>query len=311
MKQNIIDLAKLCGADIVGVAPAERFQKDDPIFKIFPRTKSVICLAFRILRGACRGIEEGSTYYQYTTMGVLNLEETVMPTALLRVSMLIEENGFIATPQRLHQQIMAQEDDTNPEVSYDAIYRGKTQETQMNFLDAAVKCGVGEKGLHGALLTDEFGPLVRYCFILTDAVIEPDEQKESHLCDKCKKCVHACHGNAIDGNGNIDNWRCAVYYSGANGTKNPFMSLDAFGEFEDRLDIIAGEAEISPEKARKILNSIYFYPPVSHSYKSSICGRACDMACYIHLEEKGVLTKKFNTPFRKREEWKFDLESFK
>ena len=36
-----------------------------------------------------------------------------------------------------------------------------------------------------------------------------------------------------------------------------------------------------------------------------------DMACYSHLEEKGVLTKKFKTPFRKREDWKFDLESFK
>jgi hypothetical protein len=34
------------------------------------------------------------------------------------------------------------------------------------------------------------------------------------------------------------------------------------------------------------------------------------MACYSHLEEKGVLTKKFKTPFRKREEWKFDLSSF-
>ena len=30
-----------------------------------------------------------------------------------------------------------------------------------------------------------------------------------------------------------------------------------------------------------------------------------------HLEEKGVLTKKFKTPFRKREEWKFPLEDWK
>ncbi len=311
MKSKITELAKLCGADIVGFACAKSFSKQDPIFSIMPRTKTVIGLAFRVLRGAYRGVEEGTTYYQYTTMGVENMEETILPMALLRVSMMLEENGFVAMPQRRHQQIMAQEDSTNPEVAYDAVYRGKTQETQMDFLDAALKCGLGEKGLHGALLTDEFGPMVRYCFILTDAEIEADTQKKPHLCDKCGKCIAACPGGALSEKGELDRWRCAVYYNGANGTKNPFMPSDAFSDFEDRLEIIAGEAQISPEKARKILDNIYFYPPAQHAYQSSICGRACDVACYIHLEEKGVLTKKFKTPFRKREEWKFDIESFK
>ena len=34
------------------------------------------------------------------------------------------------------------------------------------------------------------------------------------------------------------------------------------------------------------------------------------VACYIYLEEKGVLTKNFRTPFRKREPWHFDLTDF-
>ena len=45
-------------------------------------------------------LEEGTTYYQYTTMGVECLEETVMPMALMRVSNLIEKEGYIALPQR-------------------------------------------------------------------------------------------------------------------------------------------------------------------------------------------------------------------
>ena len=77
MKNKIIELAKKCSADIVGFASADRFEKDDAIFKILPETKTVIALAFRVLRGAYRGIEEGSTYYQYTTMGVENMEETI------------------------------------------------------------------------------------------------------------------------------------------------------------------------------------------------------------------------------------------
>ena len=310
MRDTIIKIAKENGADIVGFAPAERFSKDNPIFKIMPETKTVIGLAFRILRGIYRGIEEGSTYYQYTTMAVENMEETIMPMAQLKVAMMLEENGFLALPQRRHQQIMAEDNSTNPEVAYDAVYRSRKSEVQIDFLDTALKCGLGEKGLDNSLLTDEFGPMVRYCFILTDAEIEPTKEVSPHLCDKCGKCIKACPGGAIDENGNVNPWQCAVYYNGANGTKNPFMPPDAFIGFDNRLEIIAGEAKVTPETARKILDNIYFYPPAQHAYQCSICGRACDVECYVHLEEKGVLKKKFKTPFRKREEWSFDVKDF-
>lgn len=311
MKQEIIKIAKANLADIIGFARAESFDKDDPIFKIYPQTKTVIALAFRVLRGIYRGTEEGTTYYQYTTMAVENMEETIMPMAQLKVANFIESKGYTAVPQRRHQQIMAEENSTNPEVAYDAVYRNKTAENQMDFADAAVKCGIGEKGLSGAVLTDDFGPMVRYCFILTDAEIEPDEIKEAHLCDKCGKCIKACPGKAISEDGILDPWQCAVYYNGANGTKNPFMPSDAFADFDNRLEIIAGEAKVTPETAKKILDNIFFYPPAQHAYQCSICGRACDTACYMHLEEKGVLNKKFNRPFRTREEWKFGIEDFK
>ena len=94
MRNKIIELAKSTGADLVGFAPASRFDKEDEIFKIFPDTKTVIGFGFRVLRGSYRGIEEGTTYYQYSTMGVENLEETVMPMALLKVSGAIEDAGF-------------------------------------------------------------------------------------------------------------------------------------------------------------------------------------------------------------------------
>ena len=311
LREKIIEIAKANGADIVGFAPAERFDKDDAIFKIFPETQTVIGLAFRVLRGIYRGIEEGSTYYQYTTMGVENMEETIMPMAQMKVSMMMEQEGFMALPQRRHQQIMAEENSTNPEVAYDAVYRNRTAEIQMNFLDAALKCGLGEKGFHNALLTDEFGPMVRYCFILTDAKLEGSEIVVPHLCDNCGECKKGCPGKAIAEDGKVDPWQCAVYYNGANGTKNPFMSPEAFDGMDNRLEIIAGEAKVTPETAKKILDKIYFYPPAQHAYQCSICGRACDVACYVHLEEKGVLTKKFNTPFRKRETWSFDIEDFK
>ena len=311
LKSEFVELAKDCGADLVGVAPASRFAADDPIRTIFPGVKSVIGVAFRILRGTYRGTEEGTTFYQYTTMAVENMEETVMPIALLRLANLLESKGFVAAPQRRNQTIMQEDDGTNPEVAYDAIFHGRKAENRMNFEDAAVKCGLGELGFHGVLLTDDFGPFVRYVFLLTDAELEPDPIIEPHLCDKCGECARGCPGRAIDSEtGKRDDWRCAAYYNGANGTKNPFMPPDAFSDFPDRLKIIAGEAEIDEAKAKRIIDNIWFYPPAQHSYPCSICGRACDTACYCHLEKKGVLKRKFNRPFRAREEWKFPLSDF-
>ena len=311
MENKIVEIAKANGADLVGFAPAGRFAENDPIFQIFPGTKTVIGLAFRILRGIYRGVEEGSTYYQYTTMAVENMEETVMPMAQLQVAMALEAEGFLALPQRRHQQIMGQENDTNPEVAYDAVYRGRTAEVQMDFLSAAIACGLGEKGLHGGLLTEPFGPMVRYSFILTDAELTPTQVQQPHLCDKCGKCVKACPGKAISEDGTVDNWQCSVYYNGANGLKNPFMPPDALADMEDRLAIIAGEAQVTPEKAREILDKLYFYPPAQHAYQCSICGKACYVECYVHLEEQGLLTKKFKTPFRKRTPWEFSIDDYK
>jgi len=306
MKNKIIEIAKKYDADFVGFAPASRFDKDDNIFKIFPKTKTVITLGFRVLRGIYKGVEEGTTFYQYTTMGVETLEETVMPLAMLGVCNILEDEDFFAIPQKNNQLIMEDENNTNPEMDYTDIFRGVKKEVQVNFKDVAVKCGIGEMGFHGAVLTDEFGPFQRFCCILTDAEIEPDDVKEPHLCDGCKECVKACHGNAIDENGKTDSWRCAVYYNGANRHKNPFMPPEAFSDFKNRKEIMDGVAKFDLEGAKEILDNIYFYPPAKQSYRTSICGRACDRACYIHLEKKNVLTKKYAMPLRNGDDWYLD-----
>ena len=310
MRNKIIECAKRFDADIVGFAPASRFSKDDAVFKIFPEVKTVIGLGFRVLRGIYRGVEEGTTYYQYTTMGVENLEETVMPLALINVANLIEEEGFEAIPQRKNQLIMNSENETNPEMDYTDIVRGVKAENQLDFLNCAVMCGLGERSMIDSLLTPEYGPFIRYCFILTDAELEETELCQAGLCDKCGECIKACPGKAINDDGKTDSWRCAVYYNGANGSKNPFMPPEAFIDFDNRLDIINGKAEFDSEEAKDILDNIFFYPPAKHFYRTCICGRACDRACYIHLEEKGVLTKSFKKKFRNGEDWKLSTKQF-
>ena len=89
-----------------------------------------------------------------------------------------------------------------------------------------------------------------------------------------------------------------------------FFTADRRNEIPYAMEIIKGSAEFDTEEAKNILDSIYFYPPAKHFYRTSICGRACDRACYIHLEEKGVLTRKFNKKFRQNEDWKLSTKQF-
>ncbi len=108
----------------------------------------------------------------------------------------------------------------------------------------------------------------------------------------------------------VDVWQCAVYYNSASGTRNPFMPPDAYPDLENRMDVIGGTAKLTRDAAETVLRETQFYPPAQHAFRCSICGRACDMACYSHLEEKGLLSRKYRTPFRKREDWEFPLTDF-
>ena len=307
LTKAVIERAKAFDADLIAIGSAKRFR-DTCATQICPGLKSVICIAFRVLRGSHRGIEEGTTYYQYTTTGVETIEEVLMPQTLLRVSALLEDEGYLAIPQKRHQTIHPDPRGTHPEMLHGDIYRGSTIEKMLDFEQAATLCGLGELGKNGTVLTKQFGPFQRYAFILTTAELEETPLANYGLCDGCDKCIHACPGHALAADGQRSDWQCAVYYKGANRSKNPFMPENAYEEFAQRQAIMDGTAVFEgPEDAVPVLEQTLFYPPIKHSYVSSVCGRACDTACYIHLEEQGKLTKTFKRNFRIRPEWKLDV----
>ena len=127
LKNKLIEALKKSAADIVCCAGIDRIS-DPAVKKLFPEAETVICVAFRQLRGTRRGVEEGTVFYQYST-GVETLEEVMIPGALLRGCAVLEEAGFEALPQRRILLVTNDENETNFEVDHTEVFRGKKEET--------------------------------------------------------------------------------------------------------------------------------------------------------------------------------------
>jgi ferredoxin len=61
----------------------------------------------------------------------------------------------------------------------------------------AATAGLGTLGLHGMLLTPEFGPRQRFSFLLTTAELESTPYQGPDLCLQCAKCVASCPVQAL------------------------------------------------------------------------------------------------------------------
>ncbi len=66
----------------------------------------------------------------------------------------------------------------------------------------ALKAGLGEYGRHGLVITEEFGPRVRFGKIFTDLPLAHDRPKRfgvREFCEVCRACTEACPAKAIPG----------------------------------------------------------------------------------------------------------------
>ena len=189
------ELARACGADLVGIAPIERFAALPPETNprsIAPECRSVIVLGRRILRGSLRGVEEGTNFGStYNTFGYTWLEDNFLAQTTYDLTIRLEEQGIEAVPLFGY---------TRDGMAMGApVAPGKPAPNVIVDLEfAAQAAGLAEIGLGGFLLTPEFGTRQRFATILVDAEIEPDAIRDKSLCGNCAACIEACPLGAYD-----------------------------------------------------------------------------------------------------------------
>ncbi len=70
--------------------------------------------------------------------------------------------------------------------------------------------GLGFRGLNTCLINEKYGTYFFIGYIVTDIELIPDKPIKKE-CLKCRKCVNACPGHAIDGSFHINAGKCVSY----------------------------------------------------------------------------------------------------
>ncbi len=331
--EQVKQFALEAGADLVGIGSMDRFEGApkwlDPRY-IFPEARCIIGLAFRIPRCYLRGIEEGTHFYQYPALGYANINEVYAPIVLRELSCFLEDHGYEAVPIR-NMGGNAPVSDMTGDPEEPAEYGRRRPYSRpvregwpapdvfLHFRIAAFICGLGEIGWSKVFLTPDFGPLQRFAFLLTDAPLEPDPLYDGpSLCDRCMACVEECPVDAISRDeavrvqvagrtlewGRLDEWQCFWGYVSGVANANPFLPPDAFCDMPCGEWILAGTARLSPPEVLEVQRRAVRYYPHAAGYLPATCGgRGCLRACYVHLERRGILRRRFKAPFRRRRPW--------
>ncbi len=272
---EIKTLARQFGADLIGVADILRFTAVSPEenpAQIFPECKSVIVLGRRILRGAIRGVEEGTNFDStYTMFGFRWLEDNFLSKTTYDLTCAIESAGFEAVP------LFGYTRDGMP--TGQAVAPGKPVPNVIVNIDfAAQAAGLGEVGLGGFFITPEYGTRQRFAVILTDAELEPDPISRKSVCGDCGVCAQVCPFGAID-----------LGHTVTTGVPGHTMEV----------------ATIDYAKCRSCPNGAMMAS--GHGSRPDRNAAVCARACIVQLETHDKLKQRFANPFRKREPWALDI----
>lgn len=76
---------------------------------------------------------------------------------------------------------------------------------------AAVRAGLGVRGLNGLVITREYGPRVRFGAVYTAAALTPDSPLSDYYCTSCTICWGACPDRALGPQG-LERARCRAEF---------------------------------------------------------------------------------------------------
>ncbi|MCC6533139.1 MAG: epoxyqueuosine reductase [Burkholderiales bacterium] len=210
--------ARKLGADLVGIAPVERWD-DPPPFdaaavhvyphsgyrpaELLPRARAVIVVAVRYLDGLMAHLTTGArTTSLQNNFGYIHLNRRLHQITY-ELAHRLEDGGHAALP--LGYNIGSRWDtrrDTEPG------FRGAAYGL-FSMKRAAVLAGIGRSARNGLVATAQYGTRVRLGAVITTAALDGDPMLAGSACPPhCKICVRVCPSDALERERPVDHLRC-------------------------------------------------------------------------------------------------------
>lgn len=272
--KSLKQTAKEFLVDDVGIAPIERFDVLPPEKNpksIFPECQSVIVLSKRILRGALRGVEEGTNFNStYSFFGANLLENDFLAMVTYDLTCWIESQGYEAVP------LFGYANDADMAFGVPVAPGKPVPNVVVDQNFAAQAAGVAAIGKGGFSLSPEYGPRQRFAMILTDCKLEADPVIKNTTCDGCNACIVGCPLGAYKKN---------TVKLGVSGSECEVAELDL-----TVCKVCQNGAQVQGGRGGAV----------------DRLAASCARACIVRLEKDKLCGNKFKNEFRKREPWALD-----
>jgi len=209
-KSRIVARAKELGFDLVGIASAQPFIKEERIFKdrrdrkylerwhYDDRTIETHCRPSLSLRDARSIVCTATSYYSDVTPH--DPQASGLKGAISNYAWGQDYHKVIGRRLKELADFIACE--FPGALCLPCVDTGPLMDRA-----AAVRAGIGWFGKSGNVLTKEFGSYVFLAELITTLDLEPDEPLQTN-CGQCVECIVDCPTGAIGPNGEIDARRC-------------------------------------------------------------------------------------------------------
>lgn len=277
LKQWCLD----AGADDVGFVGINRSELGDEraeILRVFPDTKSLICIVSRMNVDSVRSPARNIANHEFHETG-----DEINDTAR-RIVAKLSENGIRAV---------------NPPMAFPMEmdrFPGKMWAVSLKPL--AVAAGLGQMGLHRNVIHPKFGNFIVLGVVLCDAeVFDEGFPIDYNPCVSCKLCVAACPVGAISPDGGFNFSSCYTH------NYREFMSgfTDWVENIGDSKSAQQYRSKVTDSESASMWQSLAFGPNYKAAYCLSVCPAGEDVLAPF-LQDRGGFVSTVVKPLQQKEE---------